>query len=155
MKIFQQNWFVWSTPNGETYENIHAEATATNNDGEETTSFGIMCNKQGDTTSFYYLVMAADGEYVIGKAMQGEEDVFLTNNGEWGYSDQIESGLSTYRVGADCGNGTLTLYVNDKVVDSVTDYTYTSGGVGLIAWSGANASAGDVTFDDYILTSLE
>ena len=67
----------------------------------------------------------------------------------------IEKNQSYDRVGADCGNGTLTLYVNGKVIDSVTDYTYTSGGVGLVAWSGANATAGDVTFDDYILTSPE
>ena len=155
MQIFQQNWFVWSTPNGETYENIHAEVTVTNNDGEDTTSFGIMCSKQSDISSYYYLIMAADGEYVIGKAIDGETDVFLTNNDQWAASNLIEKNQSSYRVGADCGNGTLTLYVNGKVIDSVTDYTYTSGGVGLVAWSGANATAGDVTFDDYILTSPE
>jgi len=155
MQMFQKNWFVWSTPNGETYENIHAEVTVMNNDGEDTTSFGIMCNKQSDISSFYYLVMAADGEYVIAKAIDGETDVFLTNNDEWAVSDLIEKNQSSYRVGADCGNGTLTLYVDGKVIDSVTDYAYTSGGVGLVAWSGANATAGDVTFDDYIMTSLK
>jgi len=155
MQMFQKNWYVWSTPNSETYENIHVEVTVTNNDGEPTTSFGIICNKQGKTPSSYYLAMASDGEYAIARAIEGEDDVFLTNNDEWAYSDLIEPNLSTYRVGADCGYGTLTLYVNGKVIASVTDYTYTSGGVGLFAWSGLNVSAGDVTFDDFIMTSLE
>ncbi len=154
MKIFQKNWFVWSTPNSKTYENLHAEVTVTNNDGESTTSFGIMCNKQPDISSFYYLVMASDGEYVIGKAIEGQTDIFLTNNDQWAYSDRIEANKSSYRIGADCSNGTLTLYVDGKQVDSVTDTDYASGGVGLVAWSGANATAGDVTFDDFIMTTL-
>ncbi|NWG07167.1 MAG: serine/threonine protein kinase [Chloroflexi bacterium] len=155
MQIFRKNWFVWSTPNLETYRNIHAEVTVTNNDGESTTSFGIICNKQPDVTSYHYLAMASDGEYVIGRATEGEVDVFLTNNDQWAFSDLIEPDLPSYRVGADCANGTLTLYVNGEVIASVTDTTYTSGGVGLFAWSGANATAGDVTFDDFIMTSLE
>ena len=154
MQVFRNSWYVWSTPNAEVYEDIHIEVTAVNNDGEETTSFGIVCNRQEDN-SFYYLVMAADGEYVVGKATDGEEDVFLTNGGEWGYSDLIEPGLSSYRVGADCGYGTLTLYVNGREIDSVDDNSYTNGIVGLLTWSGANVSRGDITFDDFIVTALE
>jgi serine/threonine protein kinase len=155
MQIFQQNWFVWSTPNSETYENIHAEVTAMNNDGGLTTSFGIICHKQTDLSSYYYLAMAPDGEYVIGRAVDGETGVFLTNNDQWAFSDLIETDLPSYRVGADCGNGILSLYVNGQLIDSVTDYTYTGGSVGLFAWSGANASSADVTFDDFIVTTLE
>jgi serine/threonine protein kinase len=154
MQIFQTNWFVWSTPNSETYENIHMEVTVTNNDGQETTSFGLMCNRQEDTSSFYYLIIASDGEYVIARSIDGEDDLFLTNNDSWAFSDQIEPNLPSYRIGADCGNGTLTLYVNGNVVDSVIDYTYTSGRVGLVAWSGSNVTAGDVTFDDFIMAEI-
>ena len=58
-------------------------------------------------------------------------------------------------MGADCGiDGTLTLYVDGEVIDSVTDTTYTSGGVGLITWSGEEATNTDVSFDDYLLTDL-
>jgi len=155
MKIFRKNWFVWSTPLGEVYEDHHVEVTVTNNDGGSTTSFGVICYKQDSDLSYYYLAMAADGEYVIGLAEEGEIDVFLTNNDEWAFSDLIEKNQSSYRVGADCGNGTLTLYVDGKLIDSVSDTTYTDGGTGLFAWSGANADSADVTFDDFILTTLE
>jgi tRNA A-37 threonylcarbamoyl transferase component Bud32 len=155
MQIFQQNWFVWSTPGGDTYSNIHMEITVTNNDGESTTSYGLICNKQGDISSYYYLAMASDGEYVIGRIIDGADDAFLTNDNKWAYSDLIETDLSTYRIGADCGNGAFTLYVNDQQIASVTDDTFTEGGVGIFAWSGANVSTADVTFDDFIITSLK
>jgi hypothetical protein len=98
--------------------------------------------------------MAADSEYVIARATEGETDVFLTNNDEWAYSDLIETNKSSYRVGMDCGNGTIALYVDGVLIDSVTDFTYTSGAIGLFAWSGANVDHADVTFDDFIVTEL-
>ena len=98
--------------------------------------------------------MAADSEYVIAKAVDGETDLFLTNNDDWAYSDLIETNKSSYRIGMDCGNGTITLYVDGVLIDSATDDTYSTGTIGLFAWSGANATAGDVTFDDFIVTTL-
>jgi serine/threonine protein kinase len=156
MQIFQQqNWFLWSTPNSETYENVHIEITATNNDGESTTAFGIMCYQQEATDSYYYLAMTPGGEYAIAIAKEGEGDIFFTNDDQWGDSSLITQNKDTYRVGADCGKGILTLYVDGQVIDSVSDSTYTSGGVGLFIWSGDNVSTADVTFDDFIVTALE
>ena len=155
MQIFQKNWFVWSTPGSEIYENIHVEVTATNNDGEPNTAFGIMCHQQETDSSYYYLVMTPGGEYAIAIAEDGQTDVFLTNDDQWGFSDLIDTNASSYRVGADCGNGTLTLYVDGQVIASVSDASYTSGGVGLLTWSGLNADSADATFDDFIVTSLE
>ena len=155
MQIFKKNWFVWSTPNGETYENIHMEVTATNNDGESTTAFGLMCFQQETDSSYYYVAMTPGGEYAIVLAADGKKDVFLTNNDQWGASDQIKKNKSSYRVGADCGNGKITLYVDGKQIDSVSDSTYTSGGVGVFAWSGEDVTNADVTFDDYLMKSLK
>jgi serine/threonine protein kinase len=156
MQIFKKNWFVWSTPNTEVYENIHLEVTATNNDGEATTAFGIMCYQQESAdSSYYYLAMTPGGEYAIAKAISGETDVFLTNNDQWATSSLISKNASSYRVSADCGNGTLTLYVDGQQIASVSDSSYTSGYVGLFAWSGENVESADVTFDDYLITSLE
>ncbi len=155
MEIFKENWFVWSTANAETYENIHVEITATNNDGEPTTAFGILCYQQDPSSSYYYLAMTPGGEYAIAKAVTGETDLFLTNNDQWAASDLIPKNASSYRVGADCGNGTLTLYVDGQQIASVSDSDYTSGYVGAFTWSGENASAADVTFDDFLVRSLE
>jgi serine/threonine protein kinase len=155
MQIFKKNWFVWSTPNGKTYQNVHMEITATNNDGESTTAFGIMCYQQETTSDYYYLAMTPAGEYAIALAADGASDVFLTNDNQWAASDLINKNRTFYRVAADCGNGTLTLYVDGKQIASVSDSTYTSGGVGAFAWSGEDVSTADVTFDDFVIKALK
>lgn len=155
MKMSVDNWFVWSTPNNENYENIHIEVTVVNNDGAPNTAFGILCNQQEADESYYYMGFTPSGEYAIGKSETGETDIFLTNNDQWAVSDVVPQNASSYRVGADCGNGALTLYVNGQVIDSVIDNSYTSGGVGLFVWSGFEAASADVTFDDFIISTLK
>ena len=155
MVVFTKNYFVWSTPDDTKYQNVHIEATVINNGTDPTTAFGIMCNQQEADNSFYYLAATAGGEYAIAKAETGQSDVFLTNNDQWASSDAIASNASSYRVGADCGNGVLTLYVDGKQIASVSDSSYTAGGVGLFAWSGEEATTTDVTLDDFVMTSLE
>ncbi|MDQ2691614.1 MAG: hypothetical protein M3Y68_06255, partial [Chloroflexota bacterium] len=155
IQVFRENWFVWSTPNEDVYQNVHLEVTAINNDGEPTTAFGIMCNQQVSGSSYHYVAITPGGEYAIGKAVTGETDVFLTNNNRWAASDQIPRNAASYRIGADCSPATLTLYVNGQRIASVSDSSYPSGYVGLFAWSGADTTAADVTFDDFLLRSLE
>lgn len=145
-------YFVWSTPNDEEYENIHVEVTANNNSSDEMGAFGIICNLQLTNTSYYFAVTGA-GEYAIGKYTFAG-DTLLTNGGQWAESDKITPNAGSYRIGADCGNNTLTLYVDGQQIDSVSDTTYTSGNVGLFAWSGEQLNGTDVTFDDFVLTKL-
>jgi hypothetical protein len=146
-------YFVWSTPNDEDYENVHIEVTASNNSTDPTGAFGIICNLQITDTSYYFAITGA-GEYAIGRYTL-TDDVLLTNGGEWGESSLITSGASSYRIGADCGNGTLTLYVDGQQVDSVNDTTYTSGNVALFAWSGKQLNGTDVSFDDFVVKKLK
>jgi hypothetical protein len=112
-----------------------------------------MCNKSGGG-DFYYLAVTAAGQYAIAKAAEGEIDLFLTNNDEWGDSDLIPVNASSYRIGVDCGNSTLTLYVDGQEVASVVDSSYTSGQVAVLAWSGEEATNTNVSFDDFLMTEL-
>jgi serine/threonine protein kinase len=155
MLIFKENYVAWSTPNDQDYVHTHMEVTAFNNDTDPSTAFGFICAQQSKDWSFYYLAITPAGEYAIIKATDGEDDVLLTNNGKWGSSNLIPEKASSYRVGADCGNGKLTLYVEGKQIASVSDNTYGSGRVGLFIWSGEKVASADVTFDDFLLTSLE
>jgi len=153
--VFTQNYFVWSTPDDEDYENIHMEVTVTNNNTDPTTAFGFMCHQQVTSDSFYYFAITPAGQYVIAKAAVGQpNDLFLTNDNKWEYSDVITPNASSYRVGADCGNGTLTLYVDGQEVDTVSDASYTSGGVALFVWSGEEVASANVLFDDFLMTAL-
>jgi hypothetical protein len=151
--VIKDLYFVWSTPNDEDYQNVHIEVTASNNSTDSTGAFGIICNMQVTDVSHYVAITGA-GQYAIGKSALAADDVFLTNNNEWGNSSLIKQGASSYRIGADCGNGALTLYVDGQQVDSATDSTYTSGNVALFAWSGEQVSGTNVTFDDFVMTKL-
>jgi hypothetical protein len=148
-------FFVWSPPDGESYEDVHIEVTATNNSEDPTAAFGIICNLQDITDTSYYFAVTGAGEYAIGRYSLTGDDL-LTNDGTWGTSDAIPADADSYKIGADCASdGTLTLYVNDQQVDSVNDTFYTSGGVGLFAWSGEQTDGTDVSFDDFVMTKLE
>ncbi|MCI0550802.1 MAG: hypothetical protein L0287_07600 [Anaerolineae bacterium] len=152
--VFTPNFITWSSPNATDYQNVHIEVTARHNDANPTTAFGVFCNELGTTESFYYFVITPGGEYAIAKAEVGQTDIFLTNNDQWASSDLITQNAASYRVGADCGNGTLTLYVDGNQIASISDATYTTGRVGLITWSGDEAPSADVVFDDFVVTSL-
>ena len=152
--LFTKNYFVWSTPNDQNYSNVHSEITVTNNNTDPTTAFGLICDQQTTTNDFYYFAVTAAGQYAIAKAVTGQKDLFLTNNNQWEYSDAIKANAPSYKIGADCGNGTLTLYVDGQKVDSVADTTYTSGGVAVFTWSGEDVASANVTFDDFLMTKL-
>ena len=155
MIVFTKNYFVWSTPDDQDYQNVHMEVTVINNNTDSTTAFGLMCHQQV-TDSGYYFAITPAGEYAIAiSTLAQQSDVFLTNNDEWAPSDLITKNASSYRVGADCGNGNLILYVDGQQIASVSDSTYTSGGVALFTWSGENATTTNVSFDDFMMTELQ
>lgn len=152
--VFTDNYFVWSTPDDEVYSDINMEVTAINNGTDSTTAFGFICNKSTGN-DFYYFAITPAGQYAIAKAVAGETDVFLTNDDEWADSEYIPVNADSYRISAECGNGLLTLYVDDRLVDIVSDSTYTSGRVALFVWSGEEAGiTTDVSFDDFLMTEL-
>ena len=154
MLVFTRNYFVWSIPNDDNYENIHMEVTAISSNTDPATAFGIMCNQQVSDSGYYFGITPA-GQYAIVKSTAGQKDVFLTNDNTWDYSDLIIPNAPSYRIGVDCSSdGTLTLYVDGQQIDSVTDTDYTSGGVALFTWSGEEVDSADVSFDDFVMTRL-
>jgi hypothetical protein len=152
--VYTKNYFVWSTPNDQDYQNVHMEVTVLNNHTEANTAFGLLCNRQASSASFYYFAITPAGQYVIAKVTANENDVFLTNNNAWASSDSIAKNAPSYRLGADCSSGTLTLYVDGQQIASVSDSSYTDGGVGLVIWSGATATSTNISFDDFLMTQL-
>lgn len=154
IKDWSTQWFAWSTLGGKSFKDVHVEVTAKNESREEGYSFGLMCNRQGEKIAFYYFLISGYGDYLIGRASDAETFTDFTSNGEWATSNLIAKDAASYRIGVDCGRGGLTLYVDSNQIASVADATYTEGGVGLILWSGQE-SAGPVTFDDFVITSLK
>jgi hypothetical protein len=155
IQLFTENYVVWTYPNETDYENIHMEVTVINNGSDEEAAFGFFCYKQYPIDdSRYYFAVTPSGEYAIAKAALAQDDEILTNNNTWDTSDLIPKNADSYRLGADCGNGTLTLYVDGQEIDSVSDTTYTSGSFALFVWSDEEVNSVDFSFDDFVMTEL-
>lgn len=152
--VIKDFYYVWSTPDAETYSNVHIEVTAQNDSTDPLGTFGIICNMQVTNASYYFAINGS-GTYAISRSVVAGDDVVMTNDGNWTKSDLITENASSYRIGADCSSdGTLTLYVDGNEVDSVNDLSYTSGNVGLFAWSDEQTAGTDVTYDDFLVTEL-
>lgn len=154
MQAFKEYYFTWSTPDEEDYQDVHMEVTVNNESGDTLVGFGVLCNQQVVDSSFHYFVVTTQGEYAIARAEVGKEDLFLTNDDDWATSESIPVGAATYQIGADCSPNQLTLYVNGVKIDSVSDSTFTGGGVGLFIWS-AEEPSGTISYDDFVMTALE
>jgi hypothetical protein len=154
-KVFKTFDFVYSTPTDTDYQGVHIEVTIKPNASETNTTYGILCDQQVTSNAFYYFALRNTGDYGIAKSSIAKDDVFLTNNNSWATSKLIPAGATSYTLGADCGSGLLTLYVNGKRIDSVTDSTYTKGKIGLFTWSDKRASSSDVNFENFVMTSLK
>ncbi len=148
--VYQPSYVTWSTFGLETYENTHIEVSVKNTSSDPEAMFGVVCNEQGDTQAFYYVGVSPSGYYAFIKSSVALDDVYLKE----GNSDVISASSSSMRIGLDCGNGTLALYVNGQQIDSVSDASYPSGVVGLFAASDDQESGASVIFDDFVMTKL-
>ncbi|MGH2590094.1 MAG: hypothetical protein ACRDGW_04780, partial [Actinomycetota bacterium] len=110
-------------------------------------SFGVTCRYTGQDG--YYLLIGSDGRFAIEKLVAGAEPEFLSN----GENVAIRPGRASNLVEARCVGGqdgtpaTLTLIVNDQVVETVTDDDPILEGVGGMAVTGQPGLV--VDFDDF------
>ncbi len=148
--VFEPFYVTWSNPNPEVYENTHLEVSVTNQSSDPEAMFGFVCNEAGTTNNFYYVGASADGYYAFIKASIAAKDVYLKE----GNSTVISASNGSLRLGLDCGNGSMTLYANGQMIDSVSDSSYPSGSVGLFAASDEQSSGTIVIFDDFAMTKL-
>ncbi len=148
--VFEPFYVTWSTPDTTVYENTHLEVSVSNQSSDPEAVFGFVCNEQGTTSAFYYVGVSRSGYYAFIKSSVALDDVFLKE----GNSSVISSSADPLRLGLDCGNGSMTLYANGQMIDSVSDSSYTSGSVGLFVASDDQNTGAAVIFDDFAMTKL-
>ena len=148
--VFTPYYVTWSTPDTNVYENTHLEVSISNVGSDPEAMYGFICNEQGTTNSFYYVGVSPTGYYAFIKSAVSLDDFFLKE----GTSDVISFGGDSVRLGLDCGNGSMTLYANGQMIDSVSDSSYTSGSVGLFAASNDESRGTIAIFDDFAMTKL-
>ena len=151
--ITVESWLAWANPSPKDFENIHLEVTAGNTGDAQDAGFGLICNYTDDG-DFYYLAMSVDGFYIIAKKEGDSTEALSDADNQWLASEDIAVNQTSYLIGADCADGTLTLYVDGTQIASVEDDTFTSGSVGLIAATFDGSDSAEVTFDNYEVTQL-
>jgi len=150
MLVYTPFYVTWSNQGLKSFENVHIEVSAKNDSKDPQSLFGIVCDEQGSTQSFYYAGITSDGYYAIIKSAVAQKDVFLKE----GTSDVVSAISGPVRLGMDCGGGSLVLYVNGLKIAEASDSTYASGVIGLFTASDDVNSGAEVTFDDFAVTKL-
>jgi hypothetical protein len=148
--VFTPFYVTWSTPNPEVYENIHMEVSISNQSSDPEAMSGFVCNEQGTTNAFYYVGVSSDGYYAFIKSSIAVDDIYLKE----GNSAVISGSGSSLRLGVDCKYGSMALYANGQLIDSVSDSSYPSGSVGLFAASDDQNTGTTIIFDDFVMTKL-
>jgi hypothetical protein len=151
IKVFTPYYVTWSTQSLESYENTHLEVNVQNSSTDQEAFFGFICNEQGTTNAFYYVGVSPDGYYAFNKSKVVGDDEILKD----GTSDIISASAQSMRLGLDCKNGSMALYVNGELIDSVSDSTYTSGTFGLFGASDDEQNGTSVLFDDFATSKIE
>lgn len=136
---------IWSTPELD-LSDASIQVDAIKVGGERNNRFGIICRANGD--QFYTFVISSDGYYGIGM-IKGMEHTLIGMDAMQP-SEAINQGSALNRLRADCNGETLSLYINDQLVEQVNDSDLTSGNVGLIA--GTYETPGtDILFSNFIV----
>lgn len=138
---------IWSMP-GLMLDDISIEVDAIKVGGARDNRFGLICRSDGDR--FYTFIISSDGFYGIGKT--SAMDIILIGMPSMQSSDAIRTGTATNHLRADCTSNTLTLFINDQLVEQVQDGELVSGDVGLIAGT-YEIPGTDILFDNFTVRS--
>jgi hypothetical protein len=147
IKVTTSDYLLWANPKQSLQNDISINVDATKTGGSDENAFGVICRYQ-DNANFYYFVITSDGYAGISMLKNGEK-IWLTGDSLIP-SDAINQGAATNSIRADCAGSTLTLYVNNQQIVSVTDSSFSGGDVGLIAKAYGTPGV-DILFDNFIV----
>jgi hypothetical protein len=137
---------LWANP-GENFTDVSVEVDAVMVSGPEDNDFGILC-RYVDLDNYYFGIISSDGYYAIGTVVAGTQSISGENMQT---SDAIKTGFESNRIRFDCVGSTLSLYVNGKMLQEVTDSSFASGDVGLLAGTFDTAGT-QVAFDNFVVS---
>jgi hypothetical protein len=136
----------WSTP-GLTFADSLIYVRTFKQSGPDNNLFGVICRYQGEN-NFYALVIGSDGYYGILKKLDGEQ--MLVARTQMAFSEVINRGEAANDIQASCQGDQLALFVNGIQLIEVSDSSFATGDVGVIAGNFLDPGA-DILFDDFIV----
>lgn len=139
---------IWWTNPGQSFDDVIISTDVRQVSGPNDNAYGAICRYQNEE-NFYVFLISGDGYYTIGKYTGDSPSItYLTENGEYQYSDVINQGNATNQIRASCIGQELSLAVNGITVATVMDPTFVIGDVGL-AVSTLEPGTAVVEFTDF------
>jgi hypothetical protein len=113
--------------------------------------YGLYVRSDGIQQNYYAFGIVVDGYYMIGKSVGGS----FTKLVDWTTSNTIKTGYNQCnKLKIDFQGSTLKFYVNNTLLETIEDTTFSSGKVGLFVRDSASSSTPDtVQFDNVYLTT--
>lgn len=134
------------------FSNFVVEVDGRQRAGQPDSSYGILFRVQ-DPQRFYRFEITANGLYVMER--HNPDGTWTRLVQDWLPSDAINQGLNVANRLKVIANGPeITLYVNDILLQQVTDATYPSGAIALSAGTFGGNSL-QVSFDDLVVYGYE
>ncbi|MBA4420150.1 MAG: hypothetical protein C0391_03290 [Anaerolinea sp.] len=148
--IIGTNREIITTP-GIKLKNASVDADAQRVTGPENNIYGLVCRYAGPE-NYYGFLISSDGYYAIVKNINGQRTIL--NSDSFEPSEFIQKGGGINHLRILCSGRTLSLYVNDQLMEEVQDIDLVYGGVGMLAAT-LEEPGTDVRFDNFIVMNLE
>lgn len=122
---------IWWTNPGRSFDNAIITVQARQAGGPDNNAYGVICRYQNEN-NFYIFLISGDGYYAVGKYQSGSDRViYLTEDGQYQFSEVINQGVGTNQIRASCVGNELSLAVNGIPLITITDSAFVTGDVGL------------------------
>jgi hypothetical protein len=122
---------IWWTNPGRNFDDAIITVQARQASGPDNNAYGVICRYQNEN-NFYIFLISGDGYYAVGKYQSGSDRIiYLTEDGQYQYSEIINQGIATNQIRASCVGNELGLAVNGIPLIAVTDSAFVTGDVGL------------------------
>lgn len=138
------------TVSGRQFEDLAVDVDATQVDGPDDNSYGLIARYQDDK-HFYRFEISGDGYYAI-HARDGQEWIPLVN---WTESRAINRGQASNHLRVECRGTSLSFYVNGQLLHQVDDERYSRGDVGLVAATLYSQTGTHILFENFEVSELE
>ncbi len=123
--------------------------------GSAESAYGLVLRATPNADDFYFFLISADGYYSIGgcrDSCDNDNFVRLADN-MWTRSDLIRVGLNQrHTLRAEAVGDELTFYIDDNLVDSFTNSSFTRGDIGIFLQT--FDSPATVAFDNLTFTPV-
>jgi hypothetical protein len=144
LTVNQSAYSAWSyNENSESFDDFIIEADARPVTGGENSEYGLIFRCQDDD-NFYYFTISSDGYYLAGKRLDGKWCALR----RWTPCDSVARSFTSNHLKVVCKGSQMDLYVNDNMLATVLDDSFTSGYVGGMLCVPESGSGASVAFDN-------